>query len=402
MARDPDHLGGLIGRIYDAAMDESLWPEVMEHLVRATHSQAAWFFVLRDPETPDFTTFSALNFDPEMMAEYVSGMARHDPILRGIAARPHQVLVHDADVITETDKQRHVYYNWHRQRSDTWHRLAGVVSPEPGVHAGITLHRTRSAGDFDLDVKRRCQLLFHHLERALMIAFRLGTLGQMGEASFLLLDQIPQGVFLFDQSGRVVRGNRAGHDLLAAQDGWVIEHGTLRLQRSHDDRKLSRLVQGIVASACGDDQGGTMAARRPSGLRSYSVRVVPLASTTTSGLSASRLVGCVLVADPERPPDVSEHLFCTLFDLTRSEALLAARLAAGDDLRTAAMALGITYATARSTLTALFRKTRTRRQPELVRLLLTASPLLLPPAVRAGLPVDPASTTRGFGAESAA
>ena len=29
VVRGPAHLGGLIGRIYDAAMDENLWPEVM-------------------------------------------------------------------------------------------------------------------------------------------------------------------------------------------------------------------------------------------------------------------------------------------------------------------------------------------------------------------------------------
>jgi DNA-binding CsgD family transcriptional regulator len=48
------------------------------------------------------------------------------------------------------------------------------------------------------------------------------------------------------------------------------------------------------------------------------------------------------------------------------------QLAAGDDLRTAAANLGITYGTARVRLANVFNKTDTRRQGELIGLLLTA------------------------------
>jgi DNA-binding CsgD family transcriptional regulator len=57
--------------------------------------------------------------------------------------------------------------------------------------------------------------------------------------------------------------------------------------------------------------------------------------------------------------------------MTQAEARLAVRLAAGETLRAAADRLGITYGTARSRLTQLFRKTNTRSQGQLIRLLLT-------------------------------
>jgi DNA-binding CsgD family transcriptional regulator len=57
--------------------------------------------------------------------------------------------------------------------------------------------------------------------------------------------------------------------------------------------------------------------------------------------------------------------------MTRAEARLAVRLGTGQSLRAAASRLGITYGTARSRLTQLFRKTNTQSQPQLVRLLLT-------------------------------
>jgi DNA-binding CsgD family transcriptional regulator len=59
------------------------------------------------------------------------------------------------------------------------------------------------------------------------------------------------------------------------------------------------------------------------------------------------------------------------FGFTEAEARLAALMAAGEDLRSAAEALEITYGTARMRLAQIFDKTETRRQGELIKLLLT-------------------------------
>jgi DNA-binding CsgD family transcriptional regulator len=63
-----------------------------------------------------------------------------------------------------------------------------------------------------------------------------------------------------------------------------------------------------------------------------------------------------------------------LFGLSPSEARLAVRLARGDALAGAAEDLGLTYATVRAQLVAIFRKTHTNRQGELVHLLLSSVP----------------------------
>jgi DNA-binding CsgD family transcriptional regulator len=57
------------------------------------------------------------------------------------------------------------------------------------------------------------------------------------------------------------------------------------------------------------------------------------------------------------------------FQLTRAEAALALRLAEGESLADAAAALDIAYNTARSHLRAIFAKSGTHRQVQLVALL---------------------------------
>ena len=62
------------------------------------------------------------------------------------------------------------------------------------------------------------------------------------------------------------------------------------------------------------------------------------------------------------------------FGLTPAEARLALQLVAGETLRSAGVKLGISYETARTHLKNIFSKTGTRRQAELVVVLVTVLP----------------------------
>jgi DNA-binding CsgD family transcriptional regulator len=91
-------------------------------------------------------------------------------------------------------------------------------------------------------------------------------------------------------------------------------------------------------------------------------------------LTAFRPAVWVLINDPRRPTGPPVPHLQALFKMTPAEARLAIRLATGETLRAAAGELGITYGTARTRLTQLFRKTNTQTQGQLIRLLLTCCP----------------------------
>jgi DNA-binding CsgD family transcriptional regulator len=80
----------------------------------------------------------------------------------------------------------------------------------------------------------------------------------------------------------------------------------------------------------------------------------------------------LFIADPSRPGGLSEEALRERFQLTRAEAGLALHLAQGASLTDAAVALDIAYNTARSHLRAIFTKTGTHRQVQLITLLRTA------------------------------
>jgi len=68
-------------------------------------------------------------------------------------------------------------------------------------------------------------------------------------------------------------------------------------------------------------------------------------------------------------PVPSESMLRRMFDLTPAEARLAQSLTRGDSLDEVAQALNIKMTTARTQLAAIFGKTRTRRQAQLVAIL---------------------------------
>ena len=373
-----------IDTIYAAATDESLWTEVIRELLGITDSQAVSFCVIDASEKPSLPIFSYLNIEsrsvdvPRFLSEYLEGgMAAHDPTVQYIVGHPGQKLIQDSAFISEREKDGHFYYDWHGKFSDTRHRMAAMVSPAPRIQSGVTLHRTRQKGDFHNSHIERFQFLLPHIERAVRIGFQLGTFGAIQRASLDLLDANSRAIILLDRQGRVLFANRAARNLVAAQDGIMLSPEGLSLQRATDDGKLQQLIGEALAipeSASGISSG-VMRAHRPSGKRPFSILVSPLSQSDVL-MTVARPAVCVLIADPERQDLLPENVLRKLFGLTPAEARLAVRLARGDALELAAAALDIAYATARTQLAVIFRKTGTRRQGELIKLLLSDAPTL--------------------------
>ncbi len=381
MSLDEGWLSAIDG-VYAAATDAALWPEAMRRLMTLTGTQAATFCVIDDgdDDAPRMPTFVQVNFDPAFIDDYLAHMAPFDPTVRHILDNPRQRMVADGALLTEAEKDRHPYYDWHGRSSDTRHRVAGMMSPAPGLRSGVTLHRSRAAGEFSAADLERLDHVFRHVERALAIGFRLGTLGAVERLSLGLLERSAAAVFLIDGRGRVVFVNAAGHALADAGDGFVLGPRGLSLRRASDDRRLRTLVAAALSGDALPDgtRGGVMPALRPSGRRPYVIQVAALPPDARA-LAPHPAAACVIVTDPEAAALPSAAVLRRLYGLTPAEAGLALRLAAGEDLHEAAAGQGVTYGTARGTLGIVFRKTGTHRQGELVRLLLTALPVPLSP-----------------------
>lgn len=362
-----------IAALYDAALDERLWPDALRKLTEVTGSQASSFWVL-DRGSPSLLhpTFITINFDRKAVEEYVGGMAVLDPTVRYLLAHPQDSIVHDGLIGSGRDEKTRCYLNWHERSVETRFRLVGQCNLAVGLQAGVALHRAREAGRYQPAEIERFKLMQQHLSRALTMGAKIGSLTSLQRVGEDLLDRSTAAIFLLDSTRRVVFMNRTAEAMNAGEDGVRVSPDGLHLIATQQDEQLQALIlQAVVSTQPGaGGAGGAMRASRRSGKRPYGVWVVPLARVPAA-LALFRPAVCVLVSDPERRLCPSSQHLRTLFGMTEAEARLAICLADGESVRGAAEHLGITYGTARSRLTQLFEKTSTRSQSELIRLLLT-------------------------------
>jgi len=349
-----------IEAFYDAALDESLWPATLQMLTDLTGSQASTFWVLDGSENPHLPTFISINFDQKSIQQYLSGMASLDPTVRYLVAHPQQTIVHDGLLQNGRDKDTRDYDDWHERNVETRFRMVGQAHVAPAVQAGVALHRTQNAGPYEQQDIEQFGVLHPHLRRALSIGFRLGSLGAMQKLGLEWLDGNSAAVVLLDEHMRIVFTNRRAQALQSSGDGVRFSTNGIELAHRQDNEKLKLLIH----------QGGVMRGTRPSGKRPYGIFVTPV-SGRLSALSLFRPAVCVVITDPDRQDLLPAQRLEAAFGLTGAEARLAALLAAGEDIRGAAEKLKITYGTARTRLVQIFQKTGTRRQGELIRLLLT-------------------------------
>lgn len=358
--------------LYDAALDETLWPAALQCLSDFTGSQAATFWTLDGSRNPRLPIFTAFNLDPKFTEEYVDSMVPHDPTVQYLVRHPHEPIIHDGLVISEREKDRHPYYDWQSRHSDLRFRMIGQSRPAPAAQAGVALHRTRKAGAYEPADLERFAFLHAHLQRALAIGFRLGSLGALQQCMETLLDRDPSAILLLDGQRRIVYANRQAEGLRTGTDGIRLSREGIALSRRQDQARLEELIDGVLSVlAHPGKSGGVMRASRPSGKRAYAILVDP-AACQHPALSFVRPAVCVVISDLEAQEHLSVDRLQAAFGLTGAEAKLAALLAAGEALRPSAAKLGITYGTARARLAEIFQKTQTRRQGELVRILVVA------------------------------
>jgi DNA-binding CsgD family transcriptional regulator len=188
------------------------------------------------------------------------------------------------------------------------------------------------------------------------------------ETLYAFLDRSPTAIVLLDGQKRVVFANQHAAELHARGDGVNICSNGIGLLRTPDNARL----QGLIAHAvCGQEAVvRSMRAPRSSGKRPYGFLVAPVLLRARARATL-RPVVCIAIADPDDARTLPIERLQDAFGLTEAEGRLAARLAAGEGLQSAAHSLGITYGTARARLAEIFQKTETRRQGELINLLLT-------------------------------
>lgn len=220
----------------------------------------------------------------------------------------------------------------------------------------VAVCRPPSARRFARSEIRYLQAALPNLQTALRLKRHLVGIETRTAALEGAFDELGVGVLITALSGRMLYANR-------------LAEATLRTMR---DATGSAAAPGRhLREVIGRPDGQRHAIARGPFQRPVIVRAVPV-----SGIGAEQLLSnpeyqvAVFLRDPDRREDTPQAELMASLGLTPREANLAELLARDLTLTDAAAALGITRENARTHLKRIFSKTGTRRQAELVSLVL--------------------------------
>ena len=369
MSISPDLLTS-IDKICAAGLRPTRWNEVLGDLTRLVNGTGAALIGFTPANEIGFCFSSGL---PDAL---LADMPKYGGMnVRGTAIRaagPMKICV-DYDYISEKEMASHPYYANFLARHGHGYYAGAVLLPGPENETAFFALRKRDQGPFLKRDVATLEMLLPHLRRAVEIGMRVEYLEKNWSLDRAVLQRINVGVVALREDGKVLFANDAALRIGAASDGLTLTDNGLRATRTADDEKLQQLIAKGLHTVAGPrtvaGQGELIG--RPSGSKPYAVSVFPWDSPEAIyfGKYARTLV---LIRDSSAIPVHSEAQIAKLIGLTPAEARLARQLLDGETLQTGAKNIGIAANTARTQLRSIFRKTDTRRQADLVRVLTLA------------------------------
>lgn len=360
---------GQIGDAFiDAAIDPARWDAAMEVAAKETRSYGAALFPFRG-RIPNVPHTSSMQSSLEVYVR--DGWIHRDERYAGLPAMLKKGVVTDFDFATAEDIARRPYYQeFLAPHGLRW--FAGVKVASGDDVFILSLQRTIQQGPFPKTALKIFADLSARLSSASAFTHALGF--ARAEAALEAFQASATAAVLIDRVGEVFRANAAAERLFGCD--LQVRRRKLVSSSHEATATLDRVLHALHWQQADPGLAPPVVLPRL-GRRPIVAHAVRLTSLARDVMAPARMV--VVLIDLERPILLPEEILQSVFGLTSAEARLASLLVGGGSLDQSADALGIAYETARNQLKAVFAKTGTHRQAELIAL---ASPLMQSAAAR--------------------
>jgi DNA-binding CsgD family transcriptional regulator/PAS domain-containing protein len=375
---DPERISTLIGDIYDAALDPTLWVSVLGKATAFVGGHAAalaWKDAVRKRGDSYYDDGNGIS--PLYRQLYFDKYIKLDPCTTGQFFAQIGEPVGTADLVPyEEFVQTRFYKEWVQPQ-----RLADaaliLLDKSPTCISFFALFRHERQGLLDDEARRRMRLIAPHFRRATVIGNVIDL--KKAEAASLAdaFDGISAAMFLVDATGRIVHVNAAGHTML--KEARVLRVEGTRLI-ANDTQADQVLADNFATAGNGDAAVGIKGVAVPLLARDggrYIAHILPLTSGARRQAGARyAAVAAMFVQkaalDTASPPEA----LAKAYKLTPMELRVLLAVVEVGGVPEVAEALGIAETTVRTHLHQTYQKTGTNRQADLVKLVADSNPLL--------------------------
>ncbi|ESY94644.1 helix-turn-helix transcriptional regulator [Mesorhizobium sp. LNHC209A00] len=348
----------LSAALADAAVDPTRWHAAMEVAAQVTGSAGAVLFDTNG-HLPDLPHSPSMR--PSFEAYVRDGWNHRDERYRIVPLIERRGVATDLDLLTADEMDKHPYYQeFLAPFGLRW--FAGVKAAAGNDLWCMSIQRSNEQGPFSPDELRQLASFSRQLGSMVAVAKALGF--ARAEAALEAFDLTQTAAAMLDRQGQVVRTNGPA-DRLLGSDLQITHRQLVSYDKVATDALRCRLREILWLPAPAVSTAPILLPRmnkRP--LLAYLLR---LAAVSYNPLAPCQAIIVFVDQELRCTPDISVLRNC--FGLTSAEAKLAVKISLGLQVEVAADGLGISYETARNQLKAVFAKTETHRQAELVALL---------------------------------
>ena len=359
MSTESDH-DRIVGDLYEAATRPEHWPAALAGLAR--WSGADQFHLMRWDSASQQSTLDVHSEGVEAaIEEYGAYYATIDPRRMLVAAGPAGQVSACQHRFEDRYVERSEFYQdflgaWGMRRS-----LSSLLVQEGDDQLMLGLVRSSERGRFEDDEVARLERVMPHLQRSCRMWMRTQRL----EEETLLGDRAAESAGLawlaLDRAGHLLHASPQAEHLLREGDSLVLRGGRVHAAEADD---AFRFQSAISQAARGEPGTELSLAGCRSGPRACDVSVVG-APTLQSGRAAV----LVVIARRDAAGGPTAARLVQAFGLTAAESRVGLALLEGKTPAEYAAAAGLSLATVRTHLSAVFAKTGTRRQAEAVQVL---------------------------------
>jgi DNA-binding CsgD family transcriptional regulator len=252
------------------------------------------------------------------------------------------------------------------------YQISGVFCGSAGTSSILIAFRGDAEGPFPEPALALVRLLIPHLQQAAMLESELAALRSRLAGFSVYLDRCPYPFLLADGCGHVIYANAAANETTALRDGLAIATGRFSLMSPRDQNSLLKTLEDIAARRVTSIR--RLDVKRLSGKPPFLLWLMPVPRSAAGPRGPAESTVSILIVDRGTTPELDLSLLRELFALTRVEARVTLRLAAGSSAETIAGETGTSLQTIRTHIRRILSKTATVRQGELVSVILRTVP----------------------------
>ena len=363
--RDQQQLSDLIGVIYDAAIDPSLWDSAVETAAYFVGGVGGGLFC-KDVGAHHATIPHRFGFQVPLPVELFRQIY---PSAEGHFLGDLEQPVATTDLMPFAElAQSELYRQWAEPQGFV--DFVSAVLDRTTISAVIFgIFRHQRDGMVDDQVRRHMRLIAPHIRRAVLIG-RMFEFKAAEVATFVdALDGLGAGMYLVDADGRLIHANAAGNAILGAGDILSSVRGRLVATDATVDQALREV---FAAAGQGDVVLGTKGIAVPLTAKDgdrYVAHALPLTSGARRRAGvAYTAVAALFVRKATLAVASAPQAIGSAFKLTPTELRVLLAIVEVGGIPEVATAFGVAETTVRTHVGRLFEKTGTARQADLVKL----------------------------------